>query len=727
MIADMSVISLTLLLLQSPIPPGSYANPATAELVARARAARERNERLVTAYTANVSQRVGVGIRALSRDRMLFREELAAKIAWKRDERSTITVTGARRALPAVKRKEDVPEDLDASVKWLVVNPGEDHLAAMGDDADGFVYPLREGGEADYTFAIGDTTTITLPSGKRITLLRLDVEPRRSDWRLMSGSLWFDADGYGLVRAVFRPARPYDLRRDADEDDLEDVPSWVNVKAEIRFVTLEYGLYEDRWWMLRYMALDGVGTAGSWLNVPLRFERVYSDYEVEGGTPRPEGSRFRPAGTWRDAEPDSALAEERRARRDSLRAERRACAERAGTREEARRCRSLPAPDPSLLVVVPDDTLSLLESPELGPPILDMGDLITESELHGLADAIRRLPGAPRGRRLELPRGVSAVLEHARYNRVEALSLGIGGTYQSGNVTVDALGRAGFGDGVPNGELGATLTGRTSKIRLGAYRRLTAVNPDTKPFGAVNSTWAALFQRDDGDYFRSYGLELTGRNAESGWWSWRLYAERQRPAAVETDLSVPHLFDDGRRFRPNVTADRADQIGGALAVRGNEPLSERIQIGGEATFEGGVGDFQWSRSSATVRTLVTPSAPLALALEASAGTSTGTVPVQSRFYLGGPGTLRGYTGAVIAGESYWRGRLEVGNAFPAARITVFSDIGWAGPRGAFLDGRPLIGSGVGASFLDGLVRLDLARAMRSPTGWRFDLYFDGRL
>ncbi|HET9275486.1 MAG TPA: hypothetical protein VFN96_05385, partial [Gemmatimonadales bacterium] len=259
----MSVISLALLLLQSPIPPGSYANPATAELVARARAARERNERLVTGYTANVSQRVGVGIRALSRDRMLFREELAAKIAWKRDERSTITVTGARRALPAVKRKEVVPGDLDASVKWLVVNPGEDHLAAMGDDADGFVYPLREGGEADYTFAIGDTTTITLPSGRRITLLQLDVEPRRSDWRLMSGSLWFDADGYGLVRAVFRPARPYDLRRDADEDDLEDVPSWVNVKAEIRFVTMEYGLYEDRWWMLRYMALDGVGTAGS--------------------------------------------------------------------------------------------------------------------------------------------------------------------------------------------------------------------------------------------------------------------------------------------------------------------------------------------------------------------------------------------------------------------------------------------------------------------------------
>jgi len=57
----------------------------------------------------------------------------------------------------------------------------------------------------------------------------------------------------------------------------------------------------------------------------------------------------------------------------------------------------------------------------------------------------------------------------------------------------------------------------------------------------------------------------------------------------------------------------------------------------------------------------------------------------------------------------------------------FSDIGWAGPRDAFTRGRPLIGSGVGASLLDGLVRMDLSRALRAPTGWRFDLYFDGRL
>src|SRR5262245_2058159 len=175
-----------------PAPADSYADSAAVRLVARARVARDRNERLVTSYTATVSQRMGAGIHALSRDRMLYHEELTANIAWKRDAKSTITVTGARRGIPIAMRKEEVPKDLDASVRWLVVNPAEDYLGMLGDEDEGFVYPLKVGGELDYKFASGDTTRITLPSGKQIRVMELKVTPRRADWRLMSGSLWFD-------------------------------------------------------------------------------------------------------------------------------------------------------------------------------------------------------------------------------------------------------------------------------------------------------------------------------------------------------------------------------------------------------------------------------------------------------------------------------------------------------------------------------------------------------
>jgi hypothetical protein len=34
---------------------------------------------------------------------------------------------------------------------------------------------------------------------------------------------------------------------------------------------------------------------------------------------------------------------------------------------------------------------------------------------------------------------------------------------------------------------------------------------------------------------------------------------------------------------------------------------------------------------------------------------------------------------------------------------------------------------IGASFLDGLMRINLARGLRSPKGWRLDLYVDGIL
>jgi hypothetical protein len=243
----------------------------------------------------------------------------------------------------------------------------------------------------------------------------------------------------------------------------------------------------------------------------------------------------------------------------------------------------------------------------------------------------------------------------------------------------------------------------------------------------VNSVWGVMFQRDDGDYFRTLGAELTGQNAETGWWSWRLYAEQEKAAFVETSFSLPHLFNGSNQFRPNVLADRADQFGAELTLRGNQPLSRSLQVGGETTFEAAAGDYEFGRGSATVRAIVTPRELLAFAIEASAGTSTGGLPLQTRFYLGGPASLRGYDGAVTAGESYWRGRIEVGNTFPAVRLMLFSDIGWAGPRSAFWTGRPLIGSGIGASFLDGLIRTDVSHAMRAPKGWRFDLYFDGRL
>lgn len=60
-----------------------------------------------------------------------------------------------------------------------------------------------------------------------------------------------------------------------------------------------------------------------------------------------------------------------------------------------------------------------------------------------------------------------------------------------------------------------------------------------------------------------------------------------------------------------------------------------------------------------------------------------------------------------------------------ARVRFRTIVGWAGPRGELRQSRPLAGWGVGASLLDGLIRMDVAWPLRDARGGRFYVYFDG--
>ncbi len=208
----------------------------------------------------------------------------------------------------------------------------------------------------------------------------------------------------------------------------------------------------------------------------------------------------------------------------------------------------------------------------------------------------------------------------------------------------------------------------------------------------------------------------------------RLYAERQRLAVRRTDFSVPHVFHDDHIFRPNITADSANQFGGSLTLRTQRGIDpERPQWTADVTLDGGTGTYRFGRASSTLRVTAPLGPRLVGGVELAGGMADGRVPVQSNWYLGGPGTLRGYGGNASSGDAFWRARLELANRWPGARVVVFADVGRAGPREQLSLAKPLAGVGVGASFLDGLMRLDLTRAVRSPTGWRLDFYTDAAL
>jgi hypothetical protein len=708
------------LAVQTPADSGgsAYLDAESRRLVAAARSRRETIDRSITRYRTTMRERIGVGIRALRRDRMLYRRELALRIDWRRDSVGRIEVLGAREAVPAAMPVPKVPERVKRQVAEYAFDPADDRLTigfdASRDSRDSAedrnvrpIHPLAPGSEAHYRFATGDSSQVVFADGRTIRLRELRVTPRRVEFRLMTGSFWIDEGSSAVVRALIRPARPLDFEQDLDEEgDADDIPGFVKpIRAEVRFITIDYGLWAGRWWLPRLIAMDAVATAGSFLQMPVRYERLYADYEVAGDTalrraPRP------PADTAASA--DSAT----RAR----------CREQGENVE----CHCRDSTCRGFIVSVPSDTQRLLASADLPAAFGAMGDsLISSGEMDELTRALGKLPAAPWQFRARPPQwGL------ARFNRVEGLAVGARGELDLGRLRIEGAGRIATSDGEPDLEAGLLRETGKTRFRFAGYRRLAAVDPTARSLGIGNSLGALLLGRDDGDYFRATGAELTIAPAVTlpQRFTVRVYAERQRRARKRTDFSVPHAFQGDHVFRPNITADSADQVGAALTLRTQRGMDpEQNQWSADVTIDGGTGTYGFGRASTTLR-LTAPLGPrLAGALELGGGMSAGRVPVQSYWYLGGPGTLRGYGGNAMSGDAFWRARLEFANRWPAARLVVFADVGRAGPRDHLSVARSLAGVGVGASFLDGLVRLDVTRAVRSPTGWRVDFYTDAAL
>jgi len=695
----------------------AYLDPAARALVARARERRAGTEETITSYHATVQERISLGLRALRRDRVFYQREMAGRVAWHRYAPDTVTMLGAREAIPMVYKNAQLPEDLRSDAPDLAFKPGDERMGIGIGDSE-FVYdPLAAGSEARYRFQAGDTTVITLQDGRTIRLLELRIIPRRDDFHLLTGSFWFEDDHAALVRAVFRPARAWDLERDldpGDKQDAKDIPGFLKpIRAEVRYITVEFALLEGKWWLPRLIALDAVATAGNFLTTPLRYEQVFTEYDVTAGEPAPMLAEAGPSADTASAPLDSLLA-------DSAEA---ACRGRADCRCTRTECQSA-------VVIVPEDSLSLLTSPLLPRSLDDETPFLSASEMQDIGRAVGLLPATPwhaHAPTLHFGPGGTGLL---RYNRVEALSVGARFAVDFGRLTLDAVGRVGTADGWPNLELGLGHETPHVNLRLAAYRHLAAANPDTKPLGIGNSLGALFLGRDDGLYVRSWGGEIIVRPVATAAQSyqWRVFAEWQRPAEKGTDVSVAHFLDSGHLFGGNISALAARQFGTALVIRGAKGVSTQgATIGGELFMDAALGTFEYARAALTARLTLPLSQRLLTGLELAAGTTGGDAPVQGLWYLGGPATLRGYGGGVVGGPDFWRARLELTNASPGARLAVFSDAGWAGRGTALTTGHPLVAVGIGGSFFDGILRLDLARALVSPKGWRMDLYVDGIL
>jgi hypothetical protein len=731
----------------------AFKDPLARELLLRARAARLTQDSALMSYEAKTYQRLSVGmnIREAARARLAFRTENATRVRWHRNTGAQIEVLGARTAVPiATGGQVNASGDM-SDMMSIPYYPGKEPLIALGSgdgsmvraevDEQSLVHPLATGSEAYYTFESGDSVLMTLPDGKRLMLRELRIAAREPKWNLTVGSFWFEVERGHLVRAVYRLSTDINIWAVAQEEDstsMDDVPAFVKplltpMEANITAMSVEYGLQEQRFWMPKLQALEGYARV-SFMRIPIRVEERYRYESVNAidslptivVPPRIVASSVRDS--LKALGYDSLMVRDTLramyARRDTLRKE-----------ERARQCEATGVyversgrADGSVLtqLSMPCDTALLARSSELPASIYDDGEeVFGQSEVAQLMRVLDDM-GLQAGWARQQVR-TDWGLAHTRFNRVEGLSSAVslrsvlGAGYEA-----EAQVRASIADLQLNGELAFSRTNGRKTYRGAVYRRLDASSTFGDPLSFGASLGALLYARDEGFYHRAWGAEVRRFTSQQGGLELRAFAEQQWSAAVENRWSLFGGANDDR-FLGNVVATPGWYYGSTAkwtGSRGLDPRGWRGSLDVRAEVATGETDFQ----RLMLETIVSRGlGPIAFSLTNAAGTSFGELPAQRQFFLGGLQSVRGQTPGTAVGESFWMSRTEIGGNVAGARPVVFADLGWAGARDGWnAIGRPLSGVGVGASFLDGLVRIDLARGIHPRWQTRLDLYLEAR-
>lgn len=166
-------------------------------------------------------------------------------------------------------------------------------------------------------------------------------------------------------------------------------------------------------------------------------------------------------------------------------------------------------------------------------------------------------------------------LAQTRYNRVEGFGTGarLSTTLGKGySVALD--GRASAGDLQLNGGLSVQRTNGRVAYRTGVFRRLAVSSDFGDPLSFGASLPNVLYARDEGFYHRTWGAELVRERVPRGGLEWRLFAEQQWNARVDSRWSLFGGSNDDR-FLTNVVADTGWFYGAGMRWRGSRGLDPR--------------------------------------------------------------------------------------------------------------------------------------------------------
>ncbi len=680
-----------------PLPADTWADAGTRDLLTRAQARRGQLVEGLDSYDARMRERFYVGLdgRGFRRERGVLSEERHALIRWEASGDRRVAWEAARRDVDlagfSTARDSSAAAGLASELGTgrlpppLLYAPGSDRIA-FGGGGQFALDPLSDTAGFHYRFHPGDTLRITLPEvAEPLTLVEVRVEPRRSEFRLVAASLWFDRATAALVRAVYRPSRPFDLALDGGPD----APRFLgSIGAEIRVVSVDHGLYDLQWWIPRRFLFEGEVNLGRWARIPLQVDWELSDVEVNAPLAGILAQDEPPEG-WTRVENPNVL---RQSTGDSV----------------------------TVIRFVPPAERLAERVPERMRGAAGEQPFFTAGELRELEARLGSLLPAPGLGRLEWGWGLGSGL--ARFNRVEGAAFGVSvRTLLPGSREVEAGLRMGTEALAPTGELRFSRGDFRKGWDAQLYRRLEGSSEWHDPGSLGASLGNAVNGEGPTPWYRSWGASF---GLERAWSRTRgraeLFAERQGSAEIGTDWHLRGVWGRAYVAPPIPEAVEGDWVGTRGVVRWQSGVdATRVRLFGAARVEGAAGTSTYARSSVQGGVVVPLGAGWAAAVETGGGAALGSLPAQRRFYPGGALVYRPVEVGEVVTEAFGLARAEVGRGFTGARLVAFVDM--LAPRE---EEGVRWGTGVGASFLDGLLRADLAREMEPRGRWRVHFYLD---
>ena len=692
----------------------TYLDETARRLVLGVKAARDTAQLGIDSYTGLARERVDFQAPALRRDRPWVNGERVTRIRWSRSEPSVVHVLGSRLRHPGIgpnDRRQYFPgmgmEPYAANPLWDPFVLGAVDAEEAGGAGTAIRSPLASDAERYYQYRSGDTISVRLADGRLIEVVAVTVIPRIRSIRLVSAIMWVDRKSFNLVRVASRPAKRVDselswqLRHDdgwslglaitadggrADQDSTRAGPGifervmsgainglMTPMELDVSVMVVDYGLWELKHWLPRSLALEAHVTfrvddsreVDQVPTIPIAF-----DWTLEVEDIRERGAEA-PAGTPATA---TEAMELWRQEGDSISGD----LESADSDEE--------------VTIIPEDRAALTESPLLPPTMWDdRRGPVDAALLAGIAADLASIgtgEGGPVEEEaspwfLEPP---VKTLRLLRYNPVEGVSVGTRVLRDFGWSRMLLTTRFGTRSlDIPDIDLTFQRDRPGHRLWMSLYRDLRSGELDAG--GGGGSPGVFLTEADSSAFHWSTGASLRIRpgGGRRNWISLTVFGERD----TEIDTGV-----------------RRDRFGAAVGLRpwwgGRDGA---LAGGGRTLVRGSIGDNPHVKAIAEAVLVVPLGGGRSLGMQGGAAAVWGDPAPLDLWNLGGSANwLRGHRNSVRA-DRVWGARLDLQQPVRFLRASVFAD--WA-----TTGGDDLYAAGVGLVFMDGVIRLDVARGFR---------------